>query len=222
MNYSDSIKAILLATINDLSKTPEKYAVKPGVDFIRNRKLGFKDYMLMFLTMEACLSVLYHFYDFPYCLMTVPVRPESKTLIVELRFINLFQYLCNRIFHQFILITGDSQWPHFAFCFFRNIDTPCWIRTIASAFHPFHKICEIFLQILFVIFFSHLINSIRFLPIHSFMDCSQRILIDVRRKILNLSVGSVCFRDIILYSKQLIYHVHQLSFVCIVLKHLKL
>ena len=53
MNYSDSIKAILLAAINDLSKTPEKYAVKPGVDFIRNRKLGFKDYMLMFLTMEA-------------------------------------------------------------------------------------------------------------------------------------------------------------------------
>ncbi|MFR8905549.1 MAG: hypothetical protein ACLVHS_17595 [Blautia wexlerae] len=49
MNYSDSIKAILLAAINDLSKTPEKYAVKPGVDFIRNRKLGFKDYMLMFL-----------------------------------------------------------------------------------------------------------------------------------------------------------------------------
>ena len=112
----------------------------------------------------ACLSVLYHFYDFPYCLMTVPVRSESKTLIVELRFINLFQYLCNRIFHQFILITGNSQWPHFAFCFFRNIDTPCWIWTIASAFHPSHKICEIFLQILFVIFFSHLINSIRFLP----------------------------------------------------------
>ena len=49
MNYS-SIKAILLAFF---PKTPEKYAVKPGVDFIRNRKLGFKDYMLMFLTMEA-------------------------------------------------------------------------------------------------------------------------------------------------------------------------
>ena len=53
MNYSDSIKAILLAAINELSKIPENYAVKPGVDFIRNRKLGFKDYMLMFLTMEA-------------------------------------------------------------------------------------------------------------------------------------------------------------------------
>lgn len=45
MNYSDSIKAILLAAINELSKIPENYAVKPGVDFIRNRKLGFKDYI---------------------------------------------------------------------------------------------------------------------------------------------------------------------------------
>lgn len=64
MNYSDSIKAILLAAINDLSKTPEKYAVKPGVDFIRNRKLGFKDYMLMFLTMEAdCIrEEMYRFF----------------------------------------------------------------------------------------------------------------------------------------------------------------
>ena len=42
MNYSDSIKAILLAAINDLSKTPEKYAVKPGVDFIRTENLVLK------------------------------------------------------------------------------------------------------------------------------------------------------------------------------------
>ena len=40
MNYSDSMKAILLATINELAQDPEKYAVKPGVDFTRNRKLG--------------------------------------------------------------------------------------------------------------------------------------------------------------------------------------
>ena len=39
MNYSDSIKAILLAAINDLSKTPEKYAVKPLLltgNFLKN------------------------------------------------------------------------------------------------------------------------------------------------------------------------------------------
>ena len=64
MNYSDSIKAILLATINELAAQPEKYAVKPGVDFIRNRKMGFKDYMLMFLTMEGdCIrEELYRFF----------------------------------------------------------------------------------------------------------------------------------------------------------------
>ena len=42
MNYSDSIKAILLATINDLSKTPEKYAVKPGVDLSETENLVLK------------------------------------------------------------------------------------------------------------------------------------------------------------------------------------
>ena len=54
------------------------------------------------------------------------------------------------------------------------------------------------------------------------MDCFQSVLIDIRRKILNLSVSSVCFRDIILYSKQLVHHVYQLSFVCTVSYHLKL
>lgn len=79
MNYSDSIKAILLAAINDLSKTPEKYAVKPGVDFIRNRKLGFKDYMLMFLTMEAdCIrEVSMHL---PKRLFTDSVKRSGKML----------------------------------------------------------------------------------------------------------------------------------------------
>lgn len=64
MNYSDSIKAILLATINELAQNPEKYAVKPGVDFTRNRKLGFNDFMLMFLTMEAdCIrEEIYRFF----------------------------------------------------------------------------------------------------------------------------------------------------------------
>ena len=86
MNYSDSIKAILLAAINDLSKTPEKYAVKPGVDFIRNRKLGFKDYMLMFLTMEAdCIREDIVFSDvlsmhLPKRLFTDSVKRSGKML----------------------------------------------------------------------------------------------------------------------------------------------
>ena len=64
MNYSDSIKTILLDTINELAQTPEKYAVNPGIDFTRKRKLGFQDFMHMFLTMEAdCIrEEIYHFF----------------------------------------------------------------------------------------------------------------------------------------------------------------
>ncbi len=53
MKYSDSVKAILLASIYELANDPTKYAVNPGKDFSRNRKLGFKNFLLMFLTMEA-------------------------------------------------------------------------------------------------------------------------------------------------------------------------
>lgn len=53
MKYSDSVKALLLAVIDDLAADPEKYAKRPGRDFTRNRKLGFKQLVLMFLTMEG-------------------------------------------------------------------------------------------------------------------------------------------------------------------------
>lgn len=53
MKYSDSIKALLLATIHEFALNPDNYAVNPGKDFSRNRKLGFKDFLLMFLTMEG-------------------------------------------------------------------------------------------------------------------------------------------------------------------------
>lgn len=42
MKYSDSIKTILLAAIDELAATPEKYAQRPGKDFTRYRKLGFR------------------------------------------------------------------------------------------------------------------------------------------------------------------------------------
>lgn len=35
MNYSDSVKAILLTTIDELAACPEKYAQGPGRDFTR-------------------------------------------------------------------------------------------------------------------------------------------------------------------------------------------
>lgn len=53
MKFSDSVKAILLAAIDDLAADPEKYAKRPGRDFTRNRKLGFKRLILMLLTMEG-------------------------------------------------------------------------------------------------------------------------------------------------------------------------
>ncbi len=53
MNYSDSAKAVLLAAIDELAADPERYAKNPGRDFTRNRKLGFKQLLLMLLTMEG-------------------------------------------------------------------------------------------------------------------------------------------------------------------------
>ncbi len=53
MKYSDSVKAVLPAAIDELAADPEKYAKRPGRDFSRNRKLGFKQLLLMFLTMEG-------------------------------------------------------------------------------------------------------------------------------------------------------------------------
>lgn len=53
MHYSDYVKAVLLATINELAADPGKYAVNPGKDFTRHRKMGFREYLLMFLSMEG-------------------------------------------------------------------------------------------------------------------------------------------------------------------------
>lgn len=53
MKYSYAVKAMLLASVDALSADPHKFAVNPGKDFSRNRKLGFKPLLLMLLTMEA-------------------------------------------------------------------------------------------------------------------------------------------------------------------------
>lgn len=64
MKYSDVVKAMLIASINDLAAEPEKYAVNPGKDFSRKRKLGVHSLLLMLLTMEAdCVKEeLYRFF----------------------------------------------------------------------------------------------------------------------------------------------------------------
>lgn len=53
MKHSEINKAILLATLNEIAADPQKYVVNPGKDFTRNRKMGFRDTILMLLTMEA-------------------------------------------------------------------------------------------------------------------------------------------------------------------------
>ncbi len=64
MKYSDLVKAMLFASIHELAANPENYALHPGKDFSRNRKLGFKHLLLMLLTMEAdCIKEeLYRFF----------------------------------------------------------------------------------------------------------------------------------------------------------------
>ena len=53
MKNSNAIKALLLAAVNEIAADPGKYAVNPGRDFTRNRKMGFHDTLMMLLTMEA-------------------------------------------------------------------------------------------------------------------------------------------------------------------------
>lgn len=53
MHYSDYIKVTLMAIINEIAADPRKFVVNPGKDFTRNRKLGFRDTILMLLTMEG-------------------------------------------------------------------------------------------------------------------------------------------------------------------------
>ena len=53
MHYPDFIKAQLLATSDEIAIDPHKFAVNPGKDFSRNRKMGFHDTLMMLLTMES-------------------------------------------------------------------------------------------------------------------------------------------------------------------------
>lgn len=64
LKNSDAIKSILLATINEIAADPKKYAVNPGKDFTRNRKLGFHETIMMLLTMEGdCIKEeIYRFF----------------------------------------------------------------------------------------------------------------------------------------------------------------
>ena len=87
MAYSDVVKTTLLSSIDKLAKNPEKFAVHPGKDFTRNRKLCFKDFILLLLTMEGdCIrEELYRFFGrsdcapkkSAYCNQRAKLKPES-------------------------------------------------------------------------------------------------------------------------------------------------
>ena len=63
MTYSNLMKQMLMASIGELSKTPEIYAVHPDKDFTRNRKIGFHDFLLLLTMEDDCLrEELYHFF----------------------------------------------------------------------------------------------------------------------------------------------------------------
>ncbi len=53
MKFSDSVKSLLSSAIHEFSAVPDNYALHPGKDFTRNRKLGLKDFLSMLLTMEG-------------------------------------------------------------------------------------------------------------------------------------------------------------------------
>ena len=63
MTYSNLMKQMLMASIGELSKTPEIYAVHPDKDFTRNRKISFHDFLLLLTMEDDCLrEELYHFF----------------------------------------------------------------------------------------------------------------------------------------------------------------
>ena len=53
MNYSVTVKNYLMSDIDAMASTPEAYALNPGKDFTRHRKISFKDLVLLPITMEA-------------------------------------------------------------------------------------------------------------------------------------------------------------------------
>ena len=121
------IKAMLLATLNEIAADPSKYAVKPGKDFTRNRKMGFHDTIMMLLTMEAdCIKEeLYRYYG------RTPTAPSKTAFYKQRRKLNenalanlLFMFnakLTKKLYngkYQFIACDGS------AVDIFRNPDDP--------------------------------------------------------------------------------------------------
>lgn len=88
MTYSTFVKQTLMDSIHELSQTPENYAVHPVTDFTRNRKIGFKDFLLLLLTMEDdCLrEELYLFF------VVQKMRQQRQPFIISVRNSKMMHY----------------------------------------------------------------------------------------------------------------------------------
>lgn len=93
MHFSDYIKSTLLAIIDEIAADPREFVVNPGKDFTRNRKMGFRDTLLMLLTMEGdCIKEeIYRYFG------RVKTAPSKSAFFRQRRKLNS-QALANLLF----------------------------------------------------------------------------------------------------------------------------
>ena len=91
MNYSVTVKNILMSDIDAMASTPEAYALNPGKNFTRHRKISFKDLLMLPIAMEAgtMRHELYKYFNYnentlsnsAYCQQRNKLSPDTfKTL----------------------------------------------------------------------------------------------------------------------------------------------
>ena len=93
MNYSVTVKNYLMSDIDAMASTPEAYALNPGKDFTRHRKISFKDLVLLPITMEAgtMRHELYKYFNYQedtlsnsaYCQQRNKLAPETFKLLLQ-------------------------------------------------------------------------------------------------------------------------------------------
>jgi hypothetical protein len=132
MLHHDIVKELLLTSISELENDPSKFAVNPGKDFSRNRKLGFQDLILTLLTMEGdCLKeeiYRYFGYDTSAPSKTAFYKQRKKLLTNALRelLVSFNDKLDTKLFRdKYQLIACDGS----ALEIFRNPDD-------SDSFHP--------------------------------------------------------------------------------------
>jgi len=90
--YALHIKNQLLSIIESIAAEPEKFVLRPGKDFTRNRKLPFEEVMKMLLSMEGgCLdSELLNHFGFTLSTASASAFVQQRTKILPAAFRHLF------------------------------------------------------------------------------------------------------------------------------------